>query len=603
MKASHWILILAAAGVVALLFLWRDPGAQAPPLRNIVSVEPMLASWFEAGEIDIEIARGSETLRLEGVAPGFWKLVEPVEWPVSMDYGERLVQGLWLTVSADPTKSPDPGSIDFASNGDQITLSRGATRVMVIRLGPDVGFESYAFARITGDEGLWKVPLALAGALREPVDRIRSRSLLGIARHRIGDFRIERADGSAWSAERYAGSWRRTEPEPATLADVRMREVLVPWVLLEAADFVDDDATDLGRYGLDPAIGSVSFGIDPEAGTADPAPAEWTDTARLELRIGDEAAEGGRYVEVAGWGAVVRVDEPVHEWLAVSSDDLVDRRVFGINMGTVVRVTIERDAPTIEVVRSAEEPWSLVQPVEMLGNPDEVNLVTDALGRVEVVLDPTIDPESVGDTYRVRMQQSGGSIVGFDASPMPGDDERYLIRTIPDGRVGTTSREGLAFLDTPHYVLRDPEITAIEPEQLGGLRIVGPTETAELILSEAGWFRRNPATGDEARVDNDYISILARRWTRIRAKEFFATIDNPPEWLDPDRPGATIELVGRPFESNTVIASLQVYWRDAEDESASRELPVARKSGEPYLFRISSDPVNRVKRACPFLSD
>ena len=326
MRASHWILILAAAGVVALLFFWRDPGAQAPPVRNIVSVEPMLASWFEAGEIDIEIARGSETLRLEGVAPGFWKLVEPVEWPVSMDYGERLVQGLWLTVSADPTKAPDPGSIDFASNGDQITLSRGATRVMVIRLGPDVGFESYAFAKITGDEGLWKVPLALAGALREPVDRIRSRSLLGIPRHRIHDFRIERADGSAWSAERYAGSWRRTEPEHAALADVRMRDILVPWVLLEAADFVDDDPTDLARYGLDPASGSVLFGVDPEEGAADSSSADPTEAARLELRIGGEAPEGGRYVEVAGWGAVVRVDEPVHEWVAISSETRREER-------------------------------------------------------------------------------------------------------------------------------------------------------------------------------------------------------------------------------------------------------------------------------------
>ncbi len=601
MRTSHWILFAAAAVVVALLYFWRDPGAESPPERNITSIEPMLGPWIEAGELDIEIVRGAETLRLECVAPGAWKLVEPVEWPVSLDYCERLIQGLWLTVSADPSKSPDPGSIDFASKGEQITLSRGATRVLVVRIGPDVGFESYAFAQIPGDDDLWKAPLALAGALREPLDVIRSRLLLGVPRHLIAEFRIERSDGAQWSAKRFASSWRRVEPADAPLAEFDVRDLLVPWVTLEAAEFVDDRPENLALYGLDPPVGTVRFRLD--AGTADPAnaPAEPSEAAWVELRVGAEAPDGGRYVGVPEWNAVVRVVEPILEWLEVSSDDIIDRRVFDINMGTVVRVTIERDAPTLEFTRSAEDPWHLEKPVAMLANADEVNLVTDALSRIEITDDDTLDPETVGTTYQVRMQQSGGSVLGFDASPLAGDGDRFVVRTIPGGRVGTTSREALAFLDTPHYVLRDPEITAVTAERLGGLRIHGNGQTNELIFSQAGWFRRDPSSGEEERVDNDFMAILAKRWTRIRAKEYFATTENPPEWLDPERPHATIELVGRPFESNDVIARLEVFWRD--EGEGRRELPVARKSGEPYLFRISTDPVSRLKRACPFLSD
>ena len=208
-----------------------------------------------------------------------------------------------------------------------------STLVLVVVLAALVGYIYYLNGRdTTGTDAKEK---AFATVKEEEVEAIR----------------IKSADGQTTRLQKKDGAWTIVEPEAASADQGELSSITSSLAALEVQRVVEDKASDLKQYGLEPARIEIEFSV---RGAKEPQ--------RIEL--GEKTPTGGDlYARVPGQPRVFLVSSFLDATFNKNTFALRDKSVIKIEREKVDRVEIQKEGkPAVTLAKTGME-WRIVAPM------------------------------------------------------------------------------------------------------------------------------------------------------------------------------------------------------------------------------------------------
>ena len=203
------------------------------------------------------------------------------------------------------------------------------------------------------------VLLAIAAALavylyydskREPGDENkREKVFAGLASDKIESVTVKSHGGDQTTVEKQGAEWRVTQPAAVAADGAELSGITSNLASLEVQRVVDEQATDLRQYGLDPARIEVTFKF---AGKDQ------------KLLIGQKTPTGSDlYAKVPDKPRVFLVASYLESIFNKSTFDLRDKTILKIDREKVDRMDIETPERTVKVAKQGAD-WRLSSPVD-----------------------------------------------------------------------------------------------------------------------------------------------------------------------------------------------------------------------------------------------
>jgi hypothetical protein len=410
------LLGLLAAVVAALFWLGRKP----EPTESAPVDTPLVRAFAEDAvrEIDLACAGADVTLRKETSAG--WRITRPIEAEADPRRVHEVVAALQQArvrrVIAD--KSTELGAFGLSPAACTVTVGFAAgTPALRLRLGrgSPVGTERYAAgedARVVFTEA------SLYGAVSRGVEGFREKRLVPVESEAITRIALDRPDGRLVVASS-GGVWH-----------------------------VESPIRDLASSGACGALARTVSSIElaGPASVRPPVDAQSSRRIRLEVTTGGGGAPIRAFVAAAGIGgtrlgwreggsAAGLVEESAAKELERPTESFRDPRIAPFFGPDVRRLTIERGATTLRIVRSKEpSSWSGSQgstPFPVDG--PRVGDLLDRLSGLSGVGFETAAPATQA-TGTIAVDGEHGELARFQfgpLAPVPGSDVESLWITTP----------------------------------------------------------------------------------------------------------------------------------------------------------------------------
>lgn len=323
----------------------------------------------------IEIARGdlqADCMR----ADGDWRLA----WPPGARADEKEIEEIIGTLCAAERREVITASqrrrreLSWADYGLAQPRARvavhGPSGVERLILGADAPLGDGIFARLARESAVIATARRVLDVLPAEINVLRDRAVMEGDAARVTRLEISRAGAGFLQIARSACGWFIQQPIAARADDRAVQALLDALYGLRVRQFVWDPprAPAAAETNAPPAGGKVveAFGLAPDEAVARVglgfAPAE----APRELFLGRAVPTDGAavYARLGGAQSVYAVERGILDTLAVSANDLRDRRLFPIEPWQVNLVRLESRAGALVMHRAADAGWTIAEPVK-----------------------------------------------------------------------------------------------------------------------------------------------------------------------------------------------------------------------------------------------
>ncbi len=167
----------------------------------------------------------------------------------------------------------------------------------------------------------------------------------------IEDVRIKSADGQTTRVQKADGTWKIVEPEAAPADQTELSSIASSLATLEVQSVVDEKASDLTQYGLEPARIEVEFR------------AKGVKEAK-RIEIGERTQTGGDlYARFPGQQRVILLSSFLDTTFNKNTFALRDKSVIKIERDKVDRIEIQKDGkPAVTLAKTGMD-WRIVAPL------------------------------------------------------------------------------------------------------------------------------------------------------------------------------------------------------------------------------------------------
>ena len=240
------------------------------------------------------------------------------------------------------------------------------------------------------------VLLGLAGTLywsehRKPADDTKSSpdspAILRLEQGSITKLAFKKKDAEPIVLTRNsAGEWQITEPKPYGADQTAVSSTLSLLTSLTSQRMVDDKASDIKQYGLDPPTAEVDL--------------TEKDNKSHKLLMGDDTPSGSStYVMLAGDLRVFTIPSYNRNLLVKGVNELRDKRLLPIEASQVSRLDLVRKNRTIEFGRNKDE-WQVLQPQIPRSDSTGIGDLVDKLTVAKMELTgPDSDPKEAAQAF------------------------------------------------------------------------------------------------------------------------------------------------------------------------------------------------------------
>jgi len=167
----------------------------------------------------------------------------------------------------------------------------------------------------------------------------------------LAELQVRGSEGEPARLTKTDGTWRLVEPVEAAANESEVSSIASNLASLEIDRVVDETATDLAQYGLDPARIDVGFrdGDAPDM---------------RHLLIGSTTPTGGNlYATVGGTGRVFLIASYLSSTFDKNAFTLRDRRILVFDRDAVDGLTVEGDSGVVTLAKSGSD-WRMTAPIE-----------------------------------------------------------------------------------------------------------------------------------------------------------------------------------------------------------------------------------------------
>jgi hypothetical protein len=185
-----------------------------------------------------------------------------------------------------------------------------------------------------------------------------------------------------------SGKWEITQPQPFGADQSLVSGMLSTLSSLSSQRVVEDKATDVNRYGLNPPV--LQLDITEK------------DNKTRELLIGDDTPTGSAaYAMVAGDPRVFTMAAYAKVSLDKSLKDLRDKRLLTVNPEKISRIELVRKNQDIEFGRNKDD-WQILKPKPLRADGNQVSELVRKLADAKMDLSSS-DPKEAASAFANAM--------------------------------------------------------------------------------------------------------------------------------------------------------------------------------------------------------
>ena len=252
-------------------------------------------------------------------------------------------------------------------------------------------------------------------ARREPGESDLEKAFASVAAEDIEEVRIKSADGETTRLTKVDGTWRIVEPVQADADESELSSITSSLASLDVQRVVDENATDVAQYGLDPARIEVSF-------------RKKDSKEEQRVLVGEKTPTGGDlYARLPDSNRVFLVSSFVDSTFNKNTFALREKGVLKIDRDKVDAVEIVAGGRSVRLTKSGTE-WRLAQPLNARA---DFAAVEGSLERLSSARMQGIVAADGGDLKRYRLEPPIASFTAVAGSSratlLLGETENALI--------------------------------------------------------------------------------------------------------------------------------------------------------------------------------
>ena len=362
-----------------------------------------------AGEREIEITNEA----------GQWRITKPKRVLADRDTVNRLLRML-IDMSAEEFPNDDPA--DLAPYGldkprMSVTLVDHLDKKVTILFGKQAPNTDLCYVAEADEKPVYAVPMDYYDSVNQDYLAFRTRRVL------YGEGRVPVAlevDREGLYAELRKGEtgWRMVKPIRAKADGFHAKEISRLATNLLAVRMVAEAPKDLAVYGLDKPYVRARITTEPAAGG---------EAETVEILLGAESPEGGRFAAVSGQELVFVVPPTT---VGTLEYELRARSIFSAGMDRIAALTVNDLR-----IEKADDRWTAVKPVRGEVDPYVLNLTLDELADMKAVrfVRYQVKPTELAGfgldkpVCRVKVELAVGKPVEILLGTEIGDEGRYAM--------------------------------------------------------------------------------------------------------------------------------------------------------------------------------
>jgi len=336
------IILLVIVGGYAY-YVSRQPTEQTPKLNRI-----------SAGDIQkIELRSRTRDIVVERGKDG-WRFLKPIQGQADRAIADGIADAI-SNLQITSTLSETPG--DLAPFGLQnpavnvIVTTKDHRVLPTIMVGKDTPVGSSSYIKSGQQPGILLVANSFPSQVEKSVDDLRPRTLMGFKPDEIREVVLDRSNGTPLELNKTGDQWAIIKPKSYGADNGAVQQLLETVTNARVADFIDDNPSDLSKYGL----ASPSFKLTLYGGKSN---------AQESLQFGfkqPQPDKGGLYAR-RGEGSdqpVITVDSYVLNGINKTFDDLRDKTVLGLDRTEVDHLMIASPKFDETLTRAAGNKWNI----------------------------------------------------------------------------------------------------------------------------------------------------------------------------------------------------------------------------------------------------
>jgi hypothetical protein len=383
-----WKTILVVALLIIIggyaYYVSRQPKEQTPKLNQI-----------SAGDIQkIELRSSTRDIVIERAKDG-WRFVKPIQGEVDRTTADSMADAIANlqvtgTISEVPTDLAPFGLQNPAVN--VIVNTQGHRPLPTIMVGKDTPVGNSSYIRSEQRPGILLVANSFPSQVEKSVDDLRPRTLIGFRPDEVRQVVLDSNNGVPLELSKKGDQWTITKPKAYAADNSAVQQLLETVSNARVADFINDNPSDLSKYGLaTPAFKLSVYGGKSNAqesllfGFKQPQP----DKQGLYARRGEGNDQ-----------PVITVDSYVLNGINKNFDDLRDKTVLGLDRTKVDHVMISSPKFDETVARAGGSKWNVTSndkssAAEALVADSLLDQLHD-LKATRIVEDPMTHPDHYG---------------------------------------------------------------------------------------------------------------------------------------------------------------------------------------------------------------
>lgn len=500
----------------------------------------------EAGDLALECARRE----------GQWRIVAPIQARAAAGELERLLTGmahlprLQVITPAQMKKNkltrlalgldPPAARVQWWEDSRQRALWIG--RVAPVGAGLYVEEEDRGAIVVTETNLLQLLPVS--------VNQLRERTLFGLDPKRTRGLELRTVAGMIQLTRTEAGYWMLQQPLAARASERAVQRLIETLTGFSIERFVSDTVVNPDVYGLDE--GSANRILLAGDGQ--------TPAQELLLGIPDEKNPEAVYARYRSDSAVFTVPLGILEAMAVSAENLRDRRLVYFAPPTVSRIQAEESDRALDLELKADGRWWINKPVSWMADDQRI---ARGLGQVaglrvsafysgpatnlqELGLAPPArvmkfsyaapgTEGRAGDTNRVGLAET---VLDISAVPRPGG--RVLVRNRTENFIAETSHEDIRTYPLDALFYRDREVLRVATGEV--VRVTRQAAGSEVVLERNPLGRFQPVRPAGGTADASALAALLDAVSHLRCAFFVEANPRDLATYGLATPAATLEL-------------------------------------------------------------
>ncbi|MBV8358133.1 MAG: DUF4340 domain-containing protein [Deltaproteobacteria bacterium] len=377
------IILLVVIGGYAY-YVSRHPVEQTPKLNAI-----------SAGDIQqIELRSRTRDIVVERTKDG-WRFVKPIQGEAdrtTVDSMADAIAGLQITGSISETPA-DLAPFGLQNPAVNVIVTTKNHRVLpAIMVGKDTPVGNSSYIKSEQKPGILLVANSFPSQVEKSVDDLRPRSLIGLKPDEIREVVLDSNNGVPLELTKKGDQWTIAKPKPYAADNSAVQQLLETITNARVADFIDDNPSDLSKYGL----ANPSFKLTLYGGKAN---------AQQSLLFGFKQPQPDKGALYARRGEgndqpVITVNSYVLNDINKSFDDLRDKTVFGFDRTKVDHVMIVSPKFDETLARAGGSKWNIVSnDKRAAAEPLVADSLLDQLHDLKatrIIEDPMTHPEHYG---------------------------------------------------------------------------------------------------------------------------------------------------------------------------------------------------------------